>query len=117
MIRAGRAPQEVAFSGARALLTSGYGSSIQAVLWRTYRRLGRVPMPYGSFNLVTIGGKVVTSSLFTGQITVPAGEGLRRGFCHQEAAQAHGEEEAPQAVEEDARPASQARQVVSTRVR
>ena len=33
------------------------------------------------------------------------------GFCHQEAAQAHGQEEAPQAAEEDARPASQARQV------
>ena len=27
VVRAGRAPQEVAFSGARALLTSGYGSS------------------------------------------------------------------------------------------
>ena len=68
VIRAGRAPQEVAFSGARALLTSGYGSSLQAVLWRTYRRLGTVPMPYGSFNLATFGGEVVTSSLFTGQI-------------------------------------------------
>ena len=33
------------------------------------------------------------------------------GFCHQEAAQAHGQEEAPQAAQEDARPASQARQV------
>ncbi|CAA9402911.1 MAG: hypothetical protein AVDCRST_MAG06-2310, partial [uncultured Nocardioides sp.] len=33
------------------------------------------------------------------------------GFCHQEAAQAHGQEEAPQAAEEDARAASQARQV------
>ena len=69
VIRAGRAPQEVAFSGARALLTSGYGSSIEAVLWRTYRRLGTVPMPYGSFNLATFDGEVVTSSLFTGQVT------------------------------------------------
>ena len=34
-----------------------------------------------------------------------------RGFCHQEAAQAHGQEEAPQAAQEDARPAPQARQV------
>jgi DNA-binding beta-propeller fold protein YncE len=69
VIRAGRAPQEVAFSGARALLTSGYGSSIEAVLWRSYRRLGTVPMPYGSFNLATYGGRVVTSSLLTGYVT------------------------------------------------
>ncbi len=77
VIRAGRAPQEVAFSGARALLTSGYGSSIEAVLWRTYRRLGTVPMPYGSFNLATFGGQVVTSSLLTGQVTE-----LRAGTLH-----------------------------------
>lgn len=78
VIRAGRAPQEVAFSGARALLTSGYGSSIEAVLWRTYRRLGTVPMPYGSFNLATFGGQVVTSSLFTGQVTELEAGTLRR---------------------------------------
>lgn len=78
VVRAGRAPQEVAFSGARALLTSGYGSSLQAVLWRTYRRLGTVPMPYGSFNLATFGGRVVTSSLFTGQVTELEAGTLRR---------------------------------------
>jgi hypothetical protein len=78
VIRAGRAPQEVAFSGARALLTSGYGSSLQAVLWRTYRRLGTVPMPYGSFNLATFGGQVVTSSLFTGQVVELEAGTLRR---------------------------------------
>jgi YVTN family beta-propeller protein len=78
VIRAGRAPQEVAFSGARALLTSGYGSSLQAVLWRTYRRLGTVPMPYGSFNLATFGGKIVTSSLFTGQVVELEAGTLRR---------------------------------------
>jgi hypothetical protein len=78
VVRAGRAPQEVAFSGARALLTSGYGSSIEAVLWRTYRRLGTVPMPYGSFNLAAFGGEVVTSSLFTGQVTDLRGGTLRR---------------------------------------
>jgi DNA-binding beta-propeller fold protein YncE len=77
VIRAGRAPQEVGFSGARALLTSGYGSSIEAVLWRSYRRLGTVPMPYGSFNLATFGGQVVTSSLLTGQVTE-----LRAGTLH-----------------------------------
>ncbi|MGH3008829.1 MAG: YncE family protein [Gaiellaceae bacterium] len=69
LIPAGRAPQEVGFSGARALLTSGYGSSIEAVLWRTYRKVGSVSMPYGSFNLATYDGNVVTSSLLDGQIT------------------------------------------------
>jgi WD40 repeat protein len=69
VLPAAQAPQEVAFSGARALLTSGYGSSLQAFMWRTYRRLGRVPMPYGSFNLATFGGRVVASSLLTGQVT------------------------------------------------
>jgi hypothetical protein len=78
VLRAVPAPQEVAFSGARALLTSGYGSSLQAVLWRTYRRLGTVPMPYGSFNLATFGGKVVTSSLFTGQVVELEAGTLRR---------------------------------------
>lgn len=77
VIRAGRAPQEVAFSGARALLTSGYGSSIEAVRWRTYRRFGTFSMPYGSFNLATYGGQVVTSSLLTGQVTE-----LRAGTLH-----------------------------------
>ena len=42
-------------------------------------------------------------------------ERFPRGFCHQEASQAHGQEEAPQAAEEDARPASQARQVAPAR--
>jgi DNA-binding beta-propeller fold protein YncE len=77
VVPAGRAPQEVAFSGARALLTSGYGSSIEAVKWRTYRRFGIVRMPYGSFNLATYGGQVVTSSLLTGQVTE-----LRAGTLH-----------------------------------
>ena len=78
VLPAERAPQEVAFSGARALLTSGYGSSLQAVQWRTYRRLGTIPMPYGSFNLATFGGQVVTSSLFTGQVVELEAGTLRR---------------------------------------
>jgi DNA-binding beta-propeller fold protein YncE len=77
-IRAGKAPQEIGFSGARALLTSGYGSSIEAVLWRTYRRVGTAPLPYGSFNLATFGGNVVTSSLLTGQVTELAAGTLHR---------------------------------------
>lgn len=78
LIPAGKAPQEIAFSGARALLTSGYGSSIEAVLWRTYRPLGTVAMPYGSFNLATYNGTVVTSSLLTGQVTELAAGTLHR---------------------------------------
>jgi hypothetical protein len=34
-------------------------------------------MPYGSFNLATYGGQVVTSSLFTGQVVE-----LRAGTLH-----------------------------------
>ena len=68
-IAAGKGPQEIAFSGRRALVTSGYGSSLEAVSWRTYGRHGSVSMPYGSFNLATFGGKVVTSSVLTGYVT------------------------------------------------
>ena len=68
-IAAGKGPQEIAFSGKRALITSGYGSSLEAVSWRTYGRHGSVAMPYGSFNLATLGGNVVTSSVLTGYVT------------------------------------------------
>ncbi|HZD87937.1 MAG TPA: YncE family protein [Gaiellaceae bacterium] len=68
-VPAGAPPQHIAFSGSRALVTSGYGSSLEAVSARTYRRLGVVPMPYGSFNLSTFGGRVVTTSLLTGQVS------------------------------------------------
>jgi WD40 repeat protein len=68
-IPAGRGPQEIAFSGPRALVTSGYGSSIETVSWRTYRRHGSAAMPYGSFNLATLGGRVVTTSVLNGYVT------------------------------------------------
>lgn len=68
-IAAGKGPQEIAFSGTRALITSGYGSSIESVSWRTYGRHGAVAMPYGSFNLATLGGNVVTSSVLNGYVT------------------------------------------------
>jgi DNA-binding beta-propeller fold protein YncE len=64
-----RAPQHITFSGGDALITSGYGSSLEAVSWRTHRRVGLVAMPYGSFNLAAFGGEVVTTSLLTGQVT------------------------------------------------
>jgi hypothetical protein len=35
-------------------------------------------MPYGSFNLATYGGRVVTSSLFTGQLVELEAATLRR---------------------------------------
>jgi YVTN family beta-propeller protein len=68
-VGAGKGPQEIAFSGTRAIVTSGYGSSLEAVSWRTYGRHGSVAMPYGSFNLATLGGSVVTSSVLTGYAT------------------------------------------------
>jgi DNA-binding beta-propeller fold protein YncE len=68
-IGAGKGPQEIAFSGKRAIVTSGYGSSLEAVSWRTYGRHGSVSMPYGSFNLATFGDEAVTSSVLTGYVT------------------------------------------------
>jgi DNA-binding beta-propeller fold protein YncE len=67
---AGRAPGHVAFSGGSALVTSGYSSSLDAFAWRSPSQAPRiVRVPYGSFNLATYGGFVVTTSLFTGQVT------------------------------------------------
>jgi DNA-binding beta-propeller fold protein YncE len=68
-VPAKRAPQHVAFSGGDALITSGYGSSLEAVSWRTHRQVGVIALPYGSFNLTAFGGEVVTTSLLTGQVT------------------------------------------------
>jgi YVTN family beta-propeller protein len=79
-IAAGRGPQEIAFSGKRAIVTSGYGSSLEAVSWRTYVRHGSVSMPYGSFNLATFGGHVVTSSVLNGYVTELDAATLRRSW-------------------------------------
>ncbi len=68
-IPAGRAPQHVVFDRGRALVTSGYGSSLQSVSLRTLRRLRLVRTPYGSFNLAADGPYVVTTSLLTGQVS------------------------------------------------
>jgi DNA-binding beta-propeller fold protein YncE len=77
-IAAGKGPQEIAFSGSRALVTSGYGSSLEAVSWPTYGRHGSVAMPYGSFNLATLGGDVVTSSVLNGYVTELQAGSLKR---------------------------------------
>lgn len=75
---AGRAPGHVVFSGDSALVSSGYGSSLSAFTWRSPSRAPLVAhVPYGSFNLATYGGFVVTTSLLTGQVTE-----LRVGDLH-----------------------------------
>jgi DNA-binding beta-propeller fold protein YncE len=67
---AGRGPEHVTFSGSSALVSSGYGSSLEALSWRSPSRAPRAArVPYGSFNLATYAGFVVTTSLFTGQVT------------------------------------------------
>lgn len=73
----GRAPQHVAFEGRHALITSGYGSSLTSLCWSSGCRRRVVPVPYGSFNLATYGGFVVTTSLLTGQVSE-----LRVGDLH-----------------------------------
>ena len=67
---AGRGPEHVAFSGGKALVSSGYSSSLDALFWRSPSRAPlAAAAPYGSFNLVTYGGFVVTTSLLTGQVS------------------------------------------------
>jgi YVTN family beta-propeller protein len=71
-VPAGPAPQHVAFgdfSRGDAYVTSGYGSRIESVDPRTGRIRRTARVPYGSFNLATIGGVVVTSSLIRGTVT------------------------------------------------
>jgi DNA-binding beta-propeller fold protein YncE len=65
-----RGPQHVAFSGGSALVSSGYASALTAFAWDSPSRAPDVArVPYGSFNLATYGGFVVTTSLFTGQVS------------------------------------------------
>jgi hypothetical protein len=77
-LHAGAAPQEIAFAGGRALLTSGYGSELESVSLRTLRPLHRVYAPYGSFNLATYGAFVVTTSLLSGKVSEFRLSDLRR---------------------------------------
>lgn len=79
-VPAGTAPQHVAFSQTtpvRALITSGYGRSLEMVDAATRRILHRTPLPYGSFNLSTLGSVVATTSLLDGRVTI-LGLGERR---------------------------------------
>jgi YVTN family beta-propeller protein len=66
----GPPPQHVAFDGAYAYLTSGYGGRIEQVDAATGRVLARVASPYGSFELAAGDGYVVTSSLLRGTLAI-----------------------------------------------
>jgi YVTN family beta-propeller protein len=74
-VPAGRPPQHVAFNYAVsalsrfAYITSGYSGRIEMVDARSGRVLRVASAPYGSFNLTTAGGLVVTSSLMRGTLT------------------------------------------------
>ncbi len=68
-VQSQKGPQHLAFADGRALITSGYDSTLQSVSVRTHQQLHLVSAPYGSFNLATYGGFVVTTSLLTGQVS------------------------------------------------
>jgi YVTN family beta-propeller protein len=72
-VPAGAAPQHVAFSQttpARAYIASGYGRSLEMVDAASGRILHRAALPYGSFNLSTVGSMVAATSLLDGKVTV-----------------------------------------------
>lgn len=66
----GPPPQHIAFAGADAYLTSGYGKTIERVLAATGRVIRRSPAPYGSFELDAADGFVATASLLDGRLAV-----------------------------------------------
>jgi YVTN family beta-propeller protein len=71
-VPAGPPPQHIVFlpyRGARAYITSGYGSTIEMVDVHTGKVLRRTRVPYGSFNVATAGDLVVTASLLNGTVT------------------------------------------------
>ena len=74
-VPAGRPPQHVAFNYAVsnlshfAYISSGYSGRIELVDARSGRVLRIARVPYGSFNLTTAAGLVVTSSLTRGTLT------------------------------------------------
>jgi DNA-binding beta-propeller fold protein YncE len=66
----GAPPQHLAFDGAYAYLTSGYGATIERVSVATRRVLARARAPYGSFELAAADGYVATSSLLRGTLAI-----------------------------------------------
>lgn len=78
-VPAGAPPQHVVFipyGGARAYVSSGYGSSLELVDPHRRRILKRVAVPYGSFNLATSGDLIATASLLNGDVSEFAGPTL-----------------------------------------
>ncbi len=70
-VAAGIGPQHVTFveyGKPGAVITSGYGSMVETVDLASRRVLRRASAPYGSFNVSTFGGLLVTSSLLTGEV-------------------------------------------------
>jgi YVTN family beta-propeller protein len=65
----GAPPQHVAFGLRNAYVTSGYGRSLEIVSPSSGRVLRRIETPYGSFNVATSGGLVLTASLLNGTVT------------------------------------------------
>jgi DNA-binding beta-propeller fold protein YncE len=75
-VPAGAPPQHVAFGPVRgAFVTSGYDSSLEIVDRFSGRVRRTVRIPYGSFDVATVGGFVVTSSLLRGTVTELTDEG------------------------------------------
>jgi YVTN family beta-propeller protein len=70
-VNVGPAPQHVAFSYPLpfAFATSGYGGRIVKIDPSSGRILASARTPYGSFNLASSGGLVVTTSLLNGRLT------------------------------------------------
>jgi DNA-binding beta-propeller fold protein YncE len=66
----GAPPQHLAFDGAYAYLTSGYGSVIEEVAAATGRVIRRTSAPYGSFELAAADGYVATASLLRGTLAI-----------------------------------------------
>jgi DNA-binding beta-propeller fold protein YncE len=69
-IAVGPPPQHIAFAGASAYLTSGYGSTLEQVSARTGKVIRRVRSPYGSFEVAAAGGCVTTASLLNGELAI-----------------------------------------------
>jgi DNA-binding beta-propeller fold protein YncE len=66
----GRGPDHVAVLGDIAVVSNGYGASLASFsLSSPSRAPRRAVAPYGSFNLAVYGGDLVTTSLFTGQVS------------------------------------------------
>ena len=79
-VPAGTAPQHVVFSQAaplHAYIASGYGRSLEMVDVTSGRILHRAALPYGSFNLATVGSVVAATSLLDGKVTVLDAASLR----------------------------------------